>query len=197
MNVCPAPDSASVAYFSGSPLASPGLDHTGACPAIPASGGCSGLILDFLGGIGVVLSPMYRLGRLCLMDLELDDIARYVGKAIGMLAFVLAIAAAPVLWVIGALLGALRSLSSSMFSVFCFVAQGVVHVIMMPLLIPWHITTCAWEVALNLYDELEAREPGSLYDIDKDTDSRHSSPSSSTSASPSFSGHALVQSSPS
>ncbi|KAL2169606.1 hypothetical protein VTG60DRAFT_5831 [Thermothelomyces hinnuleus] len=197
MSVCPALDLTSVAHFTGSPLASPDLDDTGTCPAIPTGEDCSGPIFDLLGGIGVILGPMSRLGRLCLMDLELEDIARYVGKALGVIAFVLAVAAAPILWVIQTSFVALRSVFSTVFSAASSAGNGILRIAITPFLIPWHIAAWAWEVALNLYDELEAREPGSRFDVNKDTDNRHPSPSSSTSASPSSSGRALARSLPS
>ncbi|AEO56386.1 hypothetical protein MYCTH_2301246 [Thermothelomyces thermophilus ATCC 42464] len=155
MSVCPALDLTSVAYSTGSPLASPGLDDTGTCPAIPTGEDCSGPISDLLGDIGVILGPMYRLGRLCLMDLELEDIARYVGKALGVIAFVLAVAAAPILWVIQTSFGALRSVFSTVFSAASSAGNGMLRIAITPFLIPWHIAALAWEVVLNLYDELE------------------------------------------
>ncbi|KAL2152004.1 hypothetical protein VTH82DRAFT_5188 [Thermothelomyces myriococcoides] len=156
MSVCPTLDLTSVTYFTGSPLASPSIDDRETCPATPAGEDYSVPIVDLLiGGIGVILGPLHRLGRLCLMDLELEDIARYVGKAIGAIVFVLAIAAAPMLWVIETSLGALRSVFSVAFSVASWTVSGLFSLAITPFIIPWRIASWAWGVALKLYDELE------------------------------------------
>ncbi|KAL2137700.1 hypothetical protein VTI28DRAFT_8519 [Corynascus sepedonium] len=155
MNICPAPDSTSVAYFTGSYSASADLDNTGFCPVAPVCEDCSSPIFDVLRGTGVILASMYRLVRLCLMDLEPQDIARYVGKALGILALMLAVIAAPIFWVIEKSFGIFRIVCSTIFSGVYSVLYGILRIVISPFLIPWHIVVWTWEMVQDLYDELE------------------------------------------
>lgn len=180
MTICPAPDSTSVAYFTGSHSASAGLDNTGFCPVAPVCEDCSSPIFDVLRGTGIILASMYRLVRLCLMDLEPQDIARYVGKALGILALMLAVIAAPIFWVIEKSFGIFRIVYSTIFSGVYSVFYGILRIVISPFLIPWHIVVWTWEMVQDLYDELEASGPGSYFIVNKHTDRRYDSPCSST-----------------
>jgi hypothetical protein len=92
------------------------------------------------------------------MDLEVKDIARSISYVAGTLATMLKFLSAPVLWVLGACFWPIKAVFSAVFSL----VYGILGIIVTPFLVPWYVTVWFWEVAVAVYDELEASTPFSF-----------------------------------
>jgi hypothetical protein len=78
------------------------------------------------------------------MDLELSDIAHFIGAVLRLVATMLVSTSAPVFW----LLGALSSLVAS-----------ILGLLITPLFIPWRITVWFWVLLGELYEDNKVSTP--------------------------------------
>jgi len=89
------------------------------------------------------------------MDLEMEDVAHAFGKFLGVLALMLNFIVTPILWVLGTFFRAATATSSVVFSAVSSVVYGILRIVTSPFLIPWHIAVGVWELAQDMYDEVE------------------------------------------
>jgi hypothetical protein len=130
MNYCPAPDPTSIGYLTGSYRTGNGLGLLDICPVVLVSHSAPQTPLEVL--------------RHPRMDLELSDIAHFIGAVLRLVATMLVSTSAPVFW----LLGALSSLVAS-----------ILGLLITPLFIPWRITVWFWDLLGELYEDNKASTP--------------------------------------
>jgi hypothetical protein len=130
MNSCPAPDPTSIGYLTGSYRTSNELGLQGICPMVVVSHSAPQTPLDVL--------------RHPRMDLELSDIARFIGAVLRLIATMLVFISTPVFWFFGAL--------------FSLVAS-ILGLLITPLFIPWRITVWFWDLVGELYEDNKVSTP--------------------------------------
>lgn len=131
MNSCPAPDPTSIGYLTGSYRTGKGLGLQDICPVVVVvSHSAPQTPLDVL--------------RHPRMDLELSDIARFIGAVLRLVATMLVFIFTAAFW----LLGALSSLVAS-----------ILGLLITPLFIPWRITVWFWDLLSELYEDNKVSAP--------------------------------------
>ena len=132
MNSCPAPDPTSIGYLTGNYRTGNGLGLQDICPVVVVSHSAPQTPLD------VLHHPR--------MDLELSDIAHFIGAMLRLIATMLVFISTPVFW----LLGALSSLVATIFGL-----------LITPLFIPWRITVWFWDLVGEIYEDNKVSTPRS------------------------------------